>query len=92
MARGQNGVGLKSLIELVLVKKDMFRFAQDVKAGRRMGRGISNRHVVLCKVRLVGIWVKRRQLVDRATSIRSDKLSEYQYRKEYARSLEGKRV
>ena len=75
------------MINLVLVKKDMLGFVQDVWSFRGMGRGISDHCVVLCKVRLVG-----RKVVDRARRIRSEKLREHQYREEYARSLEGKRV
>ena len=78
MASSQDGVEVKSMIDLV--KKDV----------RGMGRGISDHHVVLCKVRLVGTWIKRR-VVNRARRIRSEELRKHQYR-EYARSLEGKRV
>ena len=63
-----------------------------MKAVRGMGRGISDHHVVLCKVRLVGTWIKRREVVDRLRMIISEKLMEHQYREEYTRSLEGKRV
>ena len=62
---------------------------QDV---RGMERDISDPHVVLCKVRLVGTWIKRREVVDRATRTISEKLRGHQYREKYARSLEGKRV
>ena len=55
-----------------------------------MGCGLSDHHVVLCKVRLVGTWIKRREVVVGARRIRSQKLKEYQYREGYARSLEGK--
>ena len=51
VARGQDGVEVKSMIDLVLVKKVMLRYMQDVGAVR----GLSNPHVVLRKVRLVGI-------------------------------------
>ena len=51
------------MIDLVLAKKDMLRFLQDVRVVRGMARGISDRHVVLCKVRLVGTWIKRRKVV-----------------------------
>ena len=54
VARGQEGVEVKSMLDLVLVKKNMLRFVQDVRPVRGMGRGISDYHVVLCKVRLVG--------------------------------------
>ena len=43
----------------------------------------------LCKVRLVGRWIKRKEVVDRARRNRSEKLKEHQYREEYARFLEG---
>ena len=92
VARGQDGVEVKSTIDLVLVKRDMLRYLQDVKAVRGMGRGLSDHHVVLCKVRLVGAWSKRREVVVGARRIRSDKLKELQYRKGYARSLERKGV
>ena len=77
------------MIDLVLVKKDMLHFVQNVRVVRGMERGISDCHVVLW---LVGMWIKRREVVDRARRIRSEKLREHQYRGEYARSLEGKRV
>ena len=49
-ARGQDGVEVKGMTDLVLVKKDMLRYVQDVKVVRGMGRGISDHHAVLCKV------------------------------------------
>ena len=57
-----------------------------------MGRGLADHHVVLCKVRLVGAWIKRREVVVEARRIRSKKLKEHQYREGYARSLEGRGV
>ena len=48
--------------------------------------------VVLCKVRLVEAWIKRREVGVEAKRIRSEKLREHQYREGYARSLERKRV
>ena len=48
---------LKSKIDLVLVKKDMLRFVQDVRAVRGIGRDISDYHVVIFKVRIVGVLV-----------------------------------
>ena len=55
-----------------------------------MGRGLSDNYVVLCKVRLVGAWIKRIEVVVGARRIRSEKLR--QYREGYTRSLEGKGV
>ena len=37
VARGQDGVEVISMIDLVLVKKDMLSYVQDVKAVRGMG-------------------------------------------------------
>ena len=77
---------------MVLVNKDMLRFVLDMRAVRGMRRCLSDPHVVLCKVRLVGTWIKRREVVDEARRIRNEKLREHQYREGYARSLEGKGV
>ena len=62
--RGQDGMEVKSMIDLVLVKKDMLHYVQNVRIVRTMGRGLSDHHVGLCKVRLVGIWIKRGEEVD----------------------------
>ena len=37
VARGQDGVAVKSMVDLLLVKRDMLRYVQDVRAVRRMG-------------------------------------------------------
>ena len=71
MARGQEGVEVKSTIDLVLVKKDMLCYVRGVRAVLGMGRGLSSHHVVLCKVKKVGAWIKKRKVVDGARSIRS---------------------
>ena len=47
-ARGRDGVEIKSIIYLVLVKRDMVRYVQDVRAVRGIGRGLSYHHFVLC--------------------------------------------
>ena len=54
VARGLDGVEIKSIIDLVLVKRDILRYVQDVRAVKGIGRGLSDHHVLLCKVRLVG--------------------------------------
>ena len=56
---------------------------------RGMGRNLSDHYVVLCKFRLGGAWIKRREVVVGAKRIRSEKLREHQYREGYSRSLEG---
>ena len=39
VARGRDGVKIKSMIDLVLVKRDMLLYWQDVRVVRGMGRG-----------------------------------------------------
>ena len=58
VARSQDGVDVMSMIHLV--KKAMLRYVQSVKVVREMGRSFLDHHTVLCKVRLVGAWIKRR--------------------------------
>ena len=65
--RIQDGEEVKSMM-----KKDMLRYVQDV---RGMGQGLSD---VLCKVRLVGARIKRREVVVGARRIRCEKLREHQ--------------
>ena len=60
MARCQDGMLVRSMIDLVLVKKDKLYYVQDLRVVRGMGCGLSDHYVVLCKVRLVGAWIKRR--------------------------------
>ena len=57
-----------------------------------MERRLSCHHVVLYKVRLVGMWIKGKEVVNGARRIRSHKLREDRYMEEYARCLESKRV
>ena len=59
---------------------------------RGIGRGLSDHHVVLYKVRLIGAWIKRREVVVESRGIRSEKLREHQYREGSARPLGGKGV
>ena len=80
------------MIDLLLVKRDIQQYVQHVRVVRGMGRGFSDYHVVLCKVRLVGAWIKRREVVVGSRRIRSKKLREHQYREGYARPLEVKGV
>ena len=47
---------------------------QDVREMRIIARGLPDHHVVLCKVRLVEAWIKRREMVVGARNIRSEKL------------------
>ena len=92
VASCQDGVEVKDMIDIVLVKKDMLHYRRDVRSVRGMGRGLSDNGVVLCKVRSVGTWIKRREVMVWARRIRSEKLREHQYKEGYARSFEGKGI
>ena len=93
MKKGRvSGEEVKSMIDLMLVKKYRLRYLQYVRAVRGRGRCLSDYHVVLCKVWLVGAYIKSREVVDGAGRIRSENLRENQYKEEYTRSLEGKGV
>ena len=47
MARGQDGVEVKNMIDLVLAKEFMLPYVQDVREVRGMGRGLSG-HTLHC--------------------------------------------
>ena len=59
MVKGKGGVEVKNITDLMLGKKDTQHLVQDVRAVRGMEQGLSDHHVVLCIVRLVGVWIKR---------------------------------
>ena len=54
------------MIYMVLVKRDMLQYVQDLRSVRGMGRGLSDYYVVFYKVRLVEPWIKRRDVVKEA--------------------------
>ena len=62
------------------------------EVGEKDGMKPFDHYFVLCKVRLIGSWIKRREVVVGARRITSKKLKEHQYREGYARSLEEKEV
>ena len=81
------------MIDLLLLKRDMLRYIQDVRVVRGMRRGLSDHHVVPCKVRLIGAWIKRRGVEVWGRGIKSEKLREHQYREGYTRFCgEGSRM
>ena len=63
------------MIDLVLAKRDVLRYVQQVRTVRGMGCSLSDYHVILCKVR--SAWIKRREVVAGARRIRSEKLREH---------------
>ena len=90
VARDQDGVEAKNMIDLLLMKKDMLRYVQDMRTVRGMGRGLSNHLAVLCKVSLVGSWIKRREVVVEARRIRSEKLRKISTEKDMLGFLRGR--
>ena len=78
MARGQVGVDVKSMIDLVMLKRNILQYVQNLRAVRGMGQDLSDHHVVLCKIWLVGACIKRREVVIGGRRIRSKKLKEHQ--------------
>ena len=78
VARIQDGVEVVSVVDLLLVKRDLPHYMQNVMVVKGMGRSPSDQHVVLGKFRLVGARIKRREVVDGARRIRSEKLWEHQ--------------
>jgi hypothetical protein len=88
----RNGNETKSLIDLVLVKKEMLKYVMDVRAVRGLGMGISDHHVVLCKIKLVGAWMERKVSGMEVGRIRSERLNEQEYNEEYMRQLSNKVV
>ena len=57
------------MVNRVLVRKDFLPYVQDVRAVRAMGQDLSDHYVLLYKFRLVGTWIKRREVVDEARRI-----------------------
>ena len=83
---------IMSMIDLVLVKKAMLLYVQDVWVVRGIGRSLSNSDAVLYQVRLVGMWIRRREVVNGTRRNRSEKYRKYQYMVGYVRCLESKIV
>ena len=47
LTKGQAGMEVTSMMDLVLVKRDMLKYVQDVKTVRGMGLGISDHYCTL---------------------------------------------
>ena len=47
VARARDGVDIKRMIALVLVKRNMLQYVQDVREVRGMGHGLSD-HLLYC--------------------------------------------
>ena len=56
VARGQDGLEVRSIIDLVLVKKDMLPYLQDMRAVRGMGGSLSNYQITMLYCVKLGWW------------------------------------
>ena len=90
LTRGQDCEEAMSMIDLVLVKKDV-AFCAGCEDIREMGRDLSV-HVVLNKVRLMSAWVKRRGLVNGARMTRNKTSRKHQNIEGYPRLLESEKI
>ena len=89
---GRDGTEVKSLIDVVLVKKEMLKYVMDVKSVRGMGMGISDHYIVLCKIKFVGAWMEKKGRGMEVGRIRSERLSEQSCKEEYSRILVSREV
>jgi len=60
VARGRGGVN-RSMIDYMMVRKDMLRDVCDVRSIRGLGGGLSDHMIVLCKLRLSGVWIRKEE-------------------------------
>ena len=89
---GRDGIEVKSMIDLVLVKKEMLKYMLDVKSVRCLEMGLSDHYVVLCKIKLVGTWMERKVIRKEVGKIKSEKFSEQGNKDKYVRTLASKSV
>ena len=62
VVRNQDGLEVMSMIDWVLVKRNMLKYKHDVKKVWGMGWGISDYYLTMRKVRLVDTWIKRKKM------------------------------
>src|SRR5678815_16083 len=89
---GRDGIEVKSMIDSVLVKKEMLKYVFDVKSVRGLGMGLSDHYFVLCKIKLVGAWMEGKVIRKEVGKIKSEKLSEQDNKGKYVRALASKSV
>ena len=88
---GRDGIEVKSMIDLVLVK-EILKYVLDVKSVRGLGMGLSDHYVVLCKIKLVEAWMKRKVIRKEVGRIKSEKLNEKGNKDKYLKALASKSV
>ena len=78
-----------SMADFVFMKRDA-KYVHDMQTVRGMKQGTSDRSVLLCKFKLMGIQICKRGEVNGAGRIKSQKLREQHYKEGFARTLEIK--
>ena len=68
----------------------MMRDVVDVKAIRGLNGGLSDHMIVLCKLKLVGEWIKRHDVEPKGRRIRSEKMIGDEARCEYVGLIKEK--
>ena len=84
VVRGRNGG--KEHDRSGAVEEEYAEICAVCEDSKRNGTRPIRSHVVLCKVRLVGAEIERREVVVGARRIRSEKEREHQYKEGYSRS------
>jgi hypothetical protein len=90
VGKDRDGAEVKSMIDVVLVKKEMLKYVMDVKSVRGLGMGISDHYIVLCKIKFVGAWMGKKVRRVEVGRLTSEKLSDQSYKEEYVRALMSK--
>ena len=81
---------VRSMIDLILVKRDMLKYLCDVKVVRGLSGDLSDHLIVLCKIRLIGTWMERKERNRKGERIRSERLKNEEYKREYKQAIENK--
>jgi len=87
VGRARGGVN-KSMIDYVMVRKEMLRDVCDVLSVRGLGGGLSDHMIVLCKMRMKGVWLKQQRRTNDAVRIKSERLREEMYKNEYVEGIQ----
>ena len=82
----------RSMIDFVLVKKEMLKYVMDVRVVRGLSMDISDHIVVLCKIKLVGVWLEKKEVRKVVGRIKCEKLSDQVCKEKYVGELSNKVV
>ena len=90
VGQSRNGE-VRSMIDLVLFKRNMLKDVCDVKCIRGLSGGLSDHMIVLCKLRVIGTWMRRQEKASEGKRIRSEKLQNEDIRKRFEQLIEVKK-